>query len=96
MKPSNYWTREYLYELADMVDPDRLWRLPGLEQLELPEAKRKQLDAGVWLRRHGAHLDELARARAEGKSVLITPLSPGSTAHKFVATPRDHKKLERR
>lgn len=28
-------TPEYLEELADIADPDKLWRAPGLEQLAL-------------------------------------------------------------
>ena len=36
-------------QLADLADPDQLWRLPCFDQLDLPLDKRRQLDAGVAL-----------------------------------------------
>jgi hypothetical protein len=89
-------TPAYLNELADMVDPDQLWRLPGMKQLELPPEKRRQLDAGVALRRHAAHVERLRGLLKEGRSLLITPLSDNSSTIKSVATPGDHRKLRER
>lgn len=65
---------EYLEELADMVDPEQLWRLPGIDQRDLPISKRKQLDAGVALRCHASHVRLLRTLEGKGKSLLITPL----------------------
>lgn len=89
-------TPEYLEELADLADPDQLWRLRGLEQLDLPTDKRRQLDAGVALRRYAHHLKELALSRQKEKSLLITQLSPNSSASMMVDIPERHKELMRR
>lgn len=88
-------TPEYLYELADLADPDELWRLSGLKQIDLSPEKRRQLDAGVALRRHAAHIQRLRNLLVEGKSLLITPLSPNSTSIKVVETPPEHKRLRK-
>lgn len=87
---------EYLYELADMVDPDQLWRLRGMDQIDLPDEKRKQLDAGVALRRHAHHVGELQKALEQQKSLLITPLSRNSSTRKVVESPPEHKRLRDR
>ena len=69
-------TPEYLYKLADLADPDELWCTAGLEQMNLPPEKRRQLDAGVALRRYASHIEALNAALAEGKSLVVTPMSP--------------------
>ncbi|MGA0608881.1 hypothetical protein [Caldimonas sp. KR1-144] len=84
---------KYLEELADMVDPESLWRLPLIEQLDLPFEKRRQLDAGIALRRYASHIDRLRAVREEGRSLLITPLSADSIASKHVTTPAGHRRL---
>lgn len=86
-------TPEYLEELAGLADPEQLWRLSGLDQMELPADKRKQLDTGVALRRHADHMRRLRKLREEGKSLLMTPLSPYGIAIKSIETPPDHQKL---
>lgn len=86
-------TPEYLDELADLADPEQLWRLPGLKQLDLPPEKRRQLDAGVALRRHASHVRTLRRLLEEKRSLLITPLTTNGTATKSVDTPEDHERL---
>lgn len=86
-------TPAYLYELADMVDPEQLWRLPGMKQLDLPLDKRRQLDAGVALRRHARHIETLRALLGTGDSLLISPLSPNSSATKTVKMPPDHRRL---
>lgn len=79
---------EYLRELADLADPECLWMLPGLEQMDLPPEKRKQLDMGVALRRHASHVEQLRLLLRECRSLLITPLSPnGSFARSVESEP---------
>lgn len=86
-------TPEYIDQLADRADPDQLWRLSGMQQLDLPMDKRKQLDTGVALRRHASHLRRLNDLRQQGLSLLITPLSSNGTATKSVPTPPEHERL---
>jgi len=88
-------TPQYLNELADLADPDELWRLGWEAQRDLPPEKRKQLDAGVTLRRYAAHLTTLAGALERKESVLITPLSSCGQATMCVETPPRHRKLRR-
>lgn len=88
-------TPEYLDQLADKADPGDLWRLSPLNQKNLPPEQRQQLDTGVALRRHAAHVARLLEVLEQGKSLLITPLSPNGTASKVIDTPADHVKLRR-
>jgi len=86
-------TPEYLRELADLVDPDQLWRRPVFEP-RTPE-QRRQLDAGVALRRYAEHVRELRALIGTGRSLLITPMSTSSSAHMTVEIPEEHLKLLR-
>lgn len=86
-------TPEYLYELANLADPEQLWRLPGMQQLELPPEKRRQLDMGVALRRHALHITNVRFLLGSGLSLVITPLSPNSIAACNIKTPARHRKL---
>lgn len=86
-------TPEYLEDLANAADPEQLWRTPALEQLDLPMSKRRQLDAGIALRRHASHVRRLNELLDTGKSLLITPLSLIGTATKTVPIPDSHLKL---
>lgn len=86
-------TPEYVNELANLADPDEMWRLPAAEQHGLSPEKRRQLDAGVALRRHAAHLERLRNLLGSGRSLLITPLTPNSVASKHVLTPEVHRRL---
>lgn len=88
-------TPEYLEELADLADPDKLWQLGAFEQLDLPTDRRRQLDCGVALRRYASHLRELQALLQQKRSLLITPLGEGSTAVKSVDTPPDHERLRK-
>ena len=88
-------TPEYLEKLADIIDPDHLWKLSGIEQMALPKHRRQQLDAGIALRRHATHVRELRNVLAARKSLLITPLSSNSSTRKLVDTPEDHAKLRK-
>jgi hypothetical protein len=88
-------TPQYLNELADLADPDELWKLRGMDQIYLPPDKRKQLDAGVALRRYADHLTMLAGALERKESVLIKPLSSCGQATMRVETPPRHSKLRR-
>lgn len=81
-------TPEYLRELADLADPDQLWRLSGLDQMGLPPEKRRQLDMGVALRRHASHVEKLRLLLRDCRSLLITPLSlNGSYARSVESEP---------
>lgn len=73
-------TPEYLEELAQRADPDELWRISPLDQMDLPPEKRKQLDTGVALRRAATHQRNLDAAREQGMSLVITPLAPNGVA----------------
>lgn len=86
-------TPAYLNELADLADPDKLWQLGAFEQLALPPEKRKQLDAGVALRRHASHVARIEDLIGKDKSLILTPLSPGGTAVATVTIHPEHKKL---
>lgn len=85
-------TPEYLEELAQRADPDDLWKLAGIDQLDLPPEKRKQLDTAVALRRYARHLRDVDNAAKDGKSWLVTRLGPSSTAVRAVKTPPDHQR----
>lgn len=84
-------TPAYLRRLADLADPEKLCRIGVFEQLELPPEKREQLDAGIALRRHAAHIEELNRVFLEQRSLLITPLQTDGmgTAVRTVDKPTD-------
>ena len=86
-------TPEYLRELADLADPDKLWTLGAFECMYLPPERRRQLDAGIALRRHAEHVKELRRLLGTGKSLLLTPLSENGTAIMTTRTPAAHRKL---
>lgn len=85
---------EYLNELADLADPDQLWRTAGLlGRQDMPDEKRRQMDMGVALRRHAAHVKQLNDLREKGLSLCITPLSINSTASMSIKPPPRHQKL---
>lgn len=86
-------TPDYLRQLADIADPDKLWQLFIFDQMDLPPEKRLQLDAGVALRRYASHLERLGRLLEEKKSLLITPLGLNTSASMTVDTPPNHENL---
>jgi hypothetical protein len=88
-------TPEYLEQLADIADPQQLWRLSGDAQQRLPPVDRQHLDMGVALRRYASHRRELLNALALGRSLVITPTSPNGTAHMTIAPPPQHAHLMR-
>lgn len=88
-------TPEYIEELADMADPQGLWRTPVLDQRNLPAHLKAQLDAGVALRRHADHVRRLNELVGTKHSLLITPLSANGVAVAVVLTPTDHLLLKR-
>jgi hypothetical protein len=88
-------TPEYLEELADIADPDKLWKLSGWSKEELTPEQKKQVDMGVALRRHADHIRQLRKLLDEGRSLLITPLSKNGSAIKSVDTPPEHQRLRR-
>lgn len=86
-------TPEYLEELADLADPDQLWRTPVLERDKLTDQQRQQLDTGVALRRHADHVRRLRELLGTGTSLLYTPLSVSGVATKKVPAPDSHLAL---
>lgn len=86
-------TPEYVEQLADLADPDQLWKSAFLLRSNLPENKRQQLDAGVALRRYAHHLRDLATVREKHQSWLITPLTEHGYAVMSIPTPPEHEKL---
>lgn len=80
-------TAEYIEELADLADPDKLWMLAGMDQMDLSPEKIKQVDAGVYLRRHASHIRRLHALIGSGKSLLITPHSKGVSSINEIETP---------
>lgn len=81
-------TPEYLLELADIADPDQLWRLPGAVILALPKEKRAQLDMGVALRRHADDVRRVRELADTGRSLLLTPLEGNARRIDVIETPR--------
>lgn len=89
-------TPEYLEQLADLADPEQLWRRGGLlDRRILPAQQRQQLDTGVALRRYADHLRTVRKALAEQRSVLITPISTNGTRVSITATPPAHASARR-
>lgn len=88
-------TPEYIRELADIADPDELWRIASFDHLDLTPEKIKQLDTGIALRRYASHVSSLLGAMEHGKSVLVTQVTKNSFAQKIVNTPIDHEKLRK-
>ncbi len=88
-------TPEYLRELADMIDQEKLWQLGLIEQLDLPEEKKKILDAGIALRRYAHDVEFLHKQIGTGKSVLITQLSLSGRDVRCVDTPKGVIKIRR-
>ena len=86
-------TPEYLCELADIADPEQLWRLDPFKQIELPSEKRKQLDAGVALRRYAEIVKQLDDLLGTGRSLVLTPLSHNGKAWMTIPAPDSHKRL---
>ena len=85
-------TPEYVEGLADTVDPEQLWKLSFRLRKVLSDSARKQLDAGIALRRYAHHLRALQSLKP-GKSLLYTPLSFGGMAVMTVPMPPSHAKL---
>lgn len=87
-------TPEYLRELADIADPDQLWRRGWLAERDFTPAQKRQLDMGVALHRHASDI-EAVRNLPAGKSLLITPLVVGrglSRRQSALDTPEIHKR----
>lgn len=63
---------EYIRELADMVDDEKLWELPGRLQLKLDDAKRAKLNAGVALRRYSRIVEMMESLRGTEQGILMT------------------------
>lgn len=88
-------TPEYLELLANVVDPDQLWKRPMFDRNHLPESQRHQLDAGVALRRYAADVRALRSAASQGKSLLLTtfPHALHTRCTAVVDTPASHQRV---
>lgn len=86
-------TPEYLNELADIADPDQLWRLSPFDQLELEPIQRYRLDTAVALRRYAEIERQLGELLGTGKSLVLTPLSKNGKAWMTIPAPKGHQKL---
>lgn len=86
-------TPEYLNELADIADPEKLWRRAGLDRLNFTPEQKQQLDTGVALRRHAHHVQSVRELIGTGMSLVITPLSRSGVAIMTIPAPEEHKKL---
>lgn len=84
---------EYLEELADRADPDKLWRLSGIDQRDLSEEQRHQMLTGVALRRHASYVRALRGALTAGKSLCVTPLGTSGFTQTLVDPPPEHQRL---
>lgn len=86
-------TPEYLEHLAKLADPDDLWRLDLLKQIDLTVWQKERLDTGIALRRHASHMRNLNRALDLGRSLCITPLNSNGTATMTIDPPPGHVRL---
>lgn len=80
-------TPEYIEELADIADPQQLWRMSPFDQMALEPEQRAQLDSGVALRRHASDVRQVRALLGKGKSRLTTPLTPNSSHTAVIDTP---------
>lgn len=85
-------TPEYLEELADLADPEKLWRHAGMDRAGFTPEQNRQVDAGVALRRHASHVRHLRELLDTGRSLLLTPLSLNGTDIVTVPTPPEIQK----
>lgn len=86
-------TPEYLNELADIADPEKLWRRAGLDRGDFTPEQKRQLDTGVALRRHAHHVQMVRELIGTGNSLVITPLYQSAIAIMTISAPAEHKKL---
>jgi hypothetical protein len=86
-------TPEYLEQLADLADPEQLWRLPAFDRETWTPEKRRQLDTAVALRRHADHVRRVQALLGTGKSLVVTPLFSNGTATMTIDAPPKHKAL---
>ena len=85
-------TPDYLNALADLADPDKLWRTAGMARDQFTPEQKRQLDTGVALRRYAEHVRRLRELLGTGRSLLITPLSISGADLRTVPMPADIKK----
>lgn len=78
---------DYLMQLADLADPDQLWRRSGIDRRDFTDEQQKQVDMGVALRRHAGDVRRLRDLLGTGQSLLLTPLSANGRHMQTVPTP---------
>lgn len=84
---------EYLCELADIADPEQLWRINPFDQQKLEPIERLRLDTGVALRRYAEIVRQLEALLGTGNSLVLTPLSRNGKAWMTIPAPDNHKRL---
>lgn len=84
-------TPEYIEQLADWADPDKLWQTYPWQKSDLTPEQRRQMDAGVALRRHARDVRDLNRLRGTDQSLLVTPLGLIGRRLRYVPTPKNNK-----
>lgn len=63
-------TPDKIYELADRIDHQQLWRRSPFDRDTMTQEERDRLDAGVYLRRHASGRSEVLAALKEGKEYI--------------------------
>lgn len=82
-----------IMKLADLADPDQLWRRNGIEAQGFTPEQRNQMMTGVLLRRHADDVRRIAMLRGRGLSLVITPVGGNGRAVMTIETPAGHKKF---
>lgn len=78
---------EYIEHLANLADPNELWRGSPFDELTLEQAQQR--DTGIALRRHASHQRRLSALVGTGKALCLTPLSPNGVFTKIIPAPPD-------
>lgn len=88
---------EEIKALANRIDHEELWRLPGMEQISLPPEQRDRLDAAVYLRRYADDRFTVLKALEEGREYMrgykFTRADTFSTDHRGSGTNEWHSAL---
>ncbi len=77
---------EYIEDLADAVDPEKLWQISPWDACSLSESKRERRDIGIALYLYAQHIRSLEALVGTGKSLLLTPVSKSSVLQSTIRT----------
>lgn len=72
----------YVEELADFVDPNKIWMRDFT--VDLTPEETKQRDAGIALRQFANHLKRMQVARNTDSAIVYTPVGVNGTQVQFV------------